>query len=166
MQYKITSAASRGTVGDIHINASVDLFLEMDTASSSVQRLLPVPRPGSCPLGKMGTGNAVHLFRCFVSACPLAFPAEAFARHPMPFQFCNSTRPQSRLPDMGVTNMRDLYQVLRQKEMDLERIRREIEALRSVIPLLSDESERSERGRPTLSSSSVASHPRRTGGAD
>ena len=41
--------------------------------------------------------------------------------------------------------MRDLYQVLRQKEMDLERIRREIEALRSVIPLLSDESERAER---------------------
>ena len=62
--------------------------------------------------------------------------------------------------------MRDLYQVLRQKEMDLERIRREIEALRSVIPLLTDESERGERGRPTLSSSSVASHPRRTGGAD
>ena len=62
--------------------------------------------------------------------------------------------------------MRDLYQVLRQKEMDLERIRREIEALRSVIPLLSDESERSERGRPTLSSSPVATHPRRTTGAD
>ena len=62
--------------------------------------------------------------------------------------------------------MRDLYQVLRQKEMDLERIRREIEALRSVIPLLSDESERGERGRPTLSSSAVAPHSRRTTGAD
>ena len=60
--------------------------------------------------------------------------------------------------------MRDLYQVLRQKELDLERTRKEIEALRSVIPLLSEESERSEKGRPSLSS--VVAQPRRTSGAD
>ena len=35
--------------------------------------------------------------------------------------------------------MQDLYQLLRQKEMDIERVRREIEALRSVIPLLSED---------------------------
>ena len=58
--------------------------------------------------------------------------------------------------------MRDLYQVLRQKELDLERTRKEIEALRSVIPLL-EESERAEKGRPSLTS---VSQPRRTSGAD
>jgi hypothetical protein len=65
---------------------------------------------------------------------------------------------------MGVQNMRDLYQVLRQKELDLERTRQEIEALRSVIPLLSEDMERPEKGRPTLATSVV--QPRRTSGAD
>ena len=60
--------------------------------------------------------------------------------------------------------MRDLYQVLRQKELDMERTRKEIEALRSVIPLLSEEAERGEKGRPTLASSLSTS--RRTSGAD
>jgi hypothetical protein len=60
--------------------------------------------------------------------------------------------------------MRDLYQVLRQKELDLDRIRKEIEALRSVIPLLSDELERVDKGRPSLASSAPQS--RRTSGAD
>ena len=60
--------------------------------------------------------------------------------------------------------MRDLYQILRQKELDIERIRAEIEALQAVIPLLSDESDRGERGRPSLAS--TAGHPRRTSGAD
>ena len=32
--------------------------------------------------------------------------------------------------------MKDVYQVLRQKEMELERVRWEIEALRSMIPSL------------------------------
>jgi len=35
--------------------------------------------------------------------------------------------------------MKDLYQVLRQKELDIERIRKEIEALRFVTPLLSED---------------------------
>jgi len=82
----------------------------------------------------------------------------------MPFQFCNRVRDQDRLAHMGVQNMRDLYQVLRQKELDLERTRKEIEALRSVIPLLSDELDRTEKGRPALAS--VASRPQRPTGAD
>ena len=60
--------------------------------------------------------------------------------------------------------MRDLYQVLREKELDLERTRKEIEALRSVIPLLSDESQRADKARPSLAS--VSPQPRRTSGAD
>jgi len=35
--------------------------------------------------------------------------------------------------------MKDLYQVLRQKELDIERVRKEIEALRFVTPLLSED---------------------------
>ena len=34
--------------------------------------------------------------------------------------------------------MKDPYQVLRQKETDIERVRKEIEALRFVIPLLAE----------------------------
>lgn len=59
--------------------------------------------------------------------------------------------------------MRDLYQILRQKEQDILRIRGEIEALQAVIPLLSDDSDRGERGRPSLASSPQS---RRTSGAD
>ena len=35
--------------------------------------------------------------------------------------------------------MRDVYEILRQKEMDCARLKSEIEALRLVIPLLTDE---------------------------
>ena len=35
--------------------------------------------------------------------------------------------------------MKDLYQVLSQKEMDIERVRKEIKALHFVIPLLAEE---------------------------
>lgn len=37
--------------------------------------------------------------------------------------------------------MTDFYQVLRQKEMDIERVRREIEALRFVIPMLAEDTQ-------------------------
>ena len=37
--------------------------------------------------------------------------------------------------------MTDFYQVLRQKEMAIDRIRREIEALRVVIPMLTEETQ-------------------------
>ena len=36
--------------------------------------------------------------------------------------------------------MKDLYLVLLQKEQEVQRVREEIEALRSVLPLLTDES--------------------------
>ena len=35
--------------------------------------------------------------------------------------------------------MRDLYQVLREKEQEIIRVRQEIEALRAIIPLLAEE---------------------------
>ena len=35
--------------------------------------------------------------------------------------------------------MKDIYQVLRQKESDIVCVRKEIEALRTIIPLLEDE---------------------------
>lgn len=34
--------------------------------------------------------------------------------------------------------MRDVYQVLREKELQLERVRSEVEALRAAAPLLTD----------------------------
>jgi hypothetical protein len=37
--------------------------------------------------------------------------------------------------------MTNLYQLLLQKEMDLERVRREIEALKFVIPMLTDDTQ-------------------------
>ena len=38
--------------------------------------------------------------------------------------------------------MRDFYQVLREKELAVIRIREEIEALRSILPLLEDDDDR------------------------
>jgi hypothetical protein len=40
--------------------------------------------------------------------------------------------------------MKDPYQVLRQKETDIERVRKEIDALRYVIPLLAEDGDRIE----------------------
>jgi hypothetical protein len=38
-------------------------------------------------------------------------------------------------------NMKNVYEVLRQKEMELTRLEKEVEALRLVAPLLSEEKE-------------------------
>ena len=47
--------------------------------------------------------------------------------------------------------MKNVYEVLRQKEMELTRLEKEVEALRLVAPLLSEEKEiSSEIGKPTL----------------
>jgi hypothetical protein len=54
--------------------------------------------------------------------------------------------------------MKDPYQVLSQKEMDIERVRREIEALRFVIPLLAENADWVEDGL-----ASPGSHSRETG---
>jgi hypothetical protein len=48
--------------------------------------------------------------------------------------------------------MHDLYRVLRQKEMDCERVRREIQALQFVIPLLAEDTEREAAPVSTLQS--------------
>jgi hypothetical protein len=41
--------------------------------------------------------------------------------------------------------MKDVYAVLRQKEADIERVRREIQALLFVVPMLVDESQSPEK---------------------
>ena len=49
--------------------------------------------------------------------------------------------------------MKDLHQVLSQKQGDIERVRREIDALLFVIPLLAEDADRIEPGlspRPRL----------------
>ncbi|HUD68409.1 MAG TPA: hypothetical protein VMQ17_27750 [Candidatus Sulfotelmatobacter sp.] len=48
--------------------------------------------------------------------------------------------------------MKNVYEVLRQKEMELTRLEKEVEALRLVAPLLSEEKESlmSELGKPAL----------------
>jgi hypothetical protein len=47
--------------------------------------------------------------------------------------------------------MKNVYEVLRQKELELTRLEKEIEALRVAAPLLSDEKERlAEAPKPTL----------------
>ena len=48
--------------------------------------------------------------------------------------------------------MTNLYQVLRQKEMDIDRLRKEIEALQLVIPLLVEDTQ------PVSPSRSVVQH--------
>ncbi|MBZ5722423.1 MAG: hypothetical protein LAO03_18795 [Acidobacteriia bacterium] len=51
--------------------------------------------------------------------------------------------------------MKDLYEVLRSKEMDIARVRGEIQALRGIIPLLEEETTSSPGSpeRPSPSSS-------------
>jgi len=41
----------------------------------------------------------------------------------------------------GAEDMKNVYEVLRQKEMELTRLEKEVEALRLVAPLLSEEKE-------------------------
>ena len=50
----------------------------------------------------------------------------------------------------GVMAMKNVYEVLRQKEMELTRLEKEVEALRLVAPLLSEEKEMADMGKPAL----------------
>jgi len=51
----------------------------------------------------------------------------------------------------GAQAMKNVYEVLRQKEMELTRLEKEVEALRLVAPLLSEEKETmSDMGKPAL----------------
>jgi hypothetical protein len=47
--------------------------------------------------------------------------------------------------------MRDLHQLLREKELEITRVRQEIEALRSIIPLLADDDETNSATTPLYS---------------
>jgi len=55
------------------------------------------------------------------------------------------------------TSMKNVYEVLRQKEMELTRLEKEVEALRLVAPLLSEEKETSEIAKPALAQAVNAS---------
>jgi hypothetical protein len=56
--------------------------------------------------------------------------------------------------------MRNVYEVLRQKELELARLEKEVEALRVAAPLLSDEKDTlADSGKPTLASSSTTQQP-------
>jgi len=51
----------------------------------------------------------------------------------------------------GTLSMKNVYEVLRQKEMELTRLEKEVEALRLVAPLLSEEKENAaESAKPAL----------------
>ena len=58
--------------------------------------------------------------------------------------------------------MKNVYEVLRQKELELSRLEKEVEALRVAAPLLSDEKEagiEAASNKPTLASSSPSQTP-------
>jgi hypothetical protein len=49
-----------------------------------------------------------------------------------------------------VPSMKNVYEVLRQKELELARLEKEVEALRVAAPLLSEEKEAMSEAKPTL----------------
>ncbi|HZQ68272.1 MAG TPA: hypothetical protein VFA68_07115 [Terriglobales bacterium] len=58
--------------------------------------------------------------------------------------------------------MKNVYEVLRQKELELARLEKEVEALRVAAPLLSDDKEavaESASNKPTLTASSGSQQP-------
>ncbi len=54
--------------------------------------------------------------------------------------------------------MKNVYEVLRQKELELSRLEKEVEALRVAAPLLSEDKE-SGNDKPTLTSAPTAQQP-------
>jgi hypothetical protein len=54
--------------------------------------------------------------------------------------------------------MKNVYEVLRQKELELSRLEKEVEALRVAAPLLSEDKEAGS-DKPTLTSSATAQQP-------
>jgi hypothetical protein len=58
--------------------------------------------------------------------------------------------------------MKNVYEVLRQKELELARLEKEVEALRVVAPLLSDEGKEmaaTEGAKPTLATAPAVQQP-------
>ena len=59
-------------------------------------------------------------------------------------------------------SMKNVYEVLRQKELELARLEKEVEALRVAAPLLSDEGKDSlDALKPTPATAGVSQHPTR-----
>jgi hypothetical protein len=58
--------------------------------------------------------------------------------------------------------MRNVYEVLRQKELELARLEKEVEALRVAAPLLSEDKEaEAVNGKPTLAATAAPQQPLR-----
>jgi hypothetical protein len=56
--------------------------------------------------------------------------------------------------------MKNVYEVLRQKELELSRLEKEVEALRVAAPLLSEDKEAAgNENKPTLTSSAATQQP-------
>jgi hypothetical protein len=55
--------------------------------------------------------------------------------------------------------MKNVYEVLRQKELELARLEKEVEALRVAAPLLSDDKEMASDNKPTLAPSGAPQQP-------
>ena len=55
--------------------------------------------------------------------------------------------------------MKDIYELLRQKELEISRLETEVEALRVVAPLLSENQDVSHDDQPTVTGSTTASQP-------
>jgi hypothetical protein len=55
--------------------------------------------------------------------------------------------------------MKNVYEVLRQKELELSRLEKEVEALRVAAPLLSEDKEPGSENKPTLAGASVPQQP-------
>lgn len=55
--------------------------------------------------------------------------------------------------------MKNVYEVLRQKELELSRLEKEVEALRVAAPLLSEDKEAGNDNKPTLAAATVAQQP-------
>ena len=61
----------------------------------------------------------------------------------------------------GAQAMKNVYEVLRQKEMELTRLEKEVEALRLVAPLLSEEKETGSEVKSVLPTAVNAAQPTR-----
>jgi hypothetical protein len=62
--------------------------------------------------------------------------------------------------------MRDVYEVLRQKELEVSRLQKEVEALRVAAPLLSDEEDEDDRPGPLQRAVNETPQPDHSGWQD
>jgi hypothetical protein len=62
--------------------------------------------------------------------------------------------------------MKDVYEVLRQKELEKSRLENEVEALRIVAPILSDDGEAEGGNQPTLRAVNAIPQPDHSGWQD